>query len=92
MNAIDLIILILATWRISHLFVEEEGFLGIGERTRRLANLWSVTSEMFSCVWCLSVWVGILFTLVYAQGGILLLLPFALSGGAILLHLAQSKV
>jgi hypothetical protein len=87
MNAIELLILILATWRISHLFVHEDGFLHIAEYTRRLANLTTITGELFACVWCLSVWVGALFTVVWAMGGLVYLIPFSLSAGAILIQL-----
>jgi len=86
MNAFELIILILATWRVSHLLVYEDGFLNLADYTRRLANLTTHTGELFACVYCLSVWVGIVFALIWYAGGLVFLIPLALSGGAILLH------
>jgi hypothetical protein len=40
--------------------------------------------KLFECFWCLSVWVATGVTLVIALGGWWILLPLALSGGAIL--------
>jgi hypothetical protein len=40
--------------------------------------------KLFECYWCLSVWVGILVTVIVVIDLWWLLLPFALSGGAIL--------
>lgn len=60
-------ILSLATWRISHMLIYEDGPFDIFERVRRLGLPISVNPNsvkyfiyrLFSCVYCMSVWVSI---------------------------------
>lgn len=94
-----LIVLILATWRISSLFVNEDGPFGLfsfirygvgvkyDEHSQPYSN--NVIGSLLSCVWCFSFWVGLVLTLGYSQypnPTILVCLPFALSAGAILVN------
>lgn len=92
-----LIILILATWRISSLFVNEDGPFDmfarlralVGIRYNELSNAYStnVLAGLFNCLWCFSVWVGLALMISYSQypnQTILVCLPFALSAGAIM--------
>lgn len=49
----------------------------------------NVIAEAFTCVWCLSVWIGIILTVLYyfyPNELIWLALPFGLSGGAIIVN------
>lgn len=92
-----LIVLILATWRLSTMLVNEEGpylmfvkmrrWLGVryDENSQRVAD--TEIGKAFNCEWCLSVWIGVLWTLLAWAWPVTLwvALPFALSGGAILL-------
>lgn len=53
----------LATWRVSSLITRETGPFRIFERVRTRAGVYEVgeisgLAELFSCVWCMSVWVG----------------------------------
>ncbi len=92
------LILALATWRITSLLVNEYGpfnllermryWLGVryDEDLRRIGT--NVVAEAFTCVWCLSVWVGLVLSVaLYAMPvlSVWLLLPFALSAGAIVI-------
>lgn len=92
------LILTLATWRITSLLVNEYGPFNLLERLRyRLGVRYdedlrrigtNVVSEAFTCVWCLSVWVGLVLSVaLYAMPvwSVWLLLPFALSAGAIVI-------
>lgn len=98
MDTIQLLILILATWRASSLLVYEDGPYLVLERLRgRLGVVYdersqrSGTNELaraLTCLWCVSVWVGALWAAAFVlwQGTIWLALPFALSGGAVLVE------
>lgn len=72
-HALDLLVIGLATWRISKILVDEEGpfkvfhhlriFISKGLPTGNqfIETLWG----LFSCVWCMSVWVGFLLALTW---------------------------
>jgi len=96
----ELIVLALATWRVSSLLVNEPGPFRIFIRLREWTGIThdeddevemipdGFFSDLLSCVWCTSVWVGIFWTLMYLldQRLVYLALPFALSAAAIILH------
>jgi hypothetical protein len=76
------IVIGMAVWRITVMFNEEPGPWNVFGRIRN----WSTGSEelyiLLTCSWCLSVWVGLLFTILYmlnARVAFLLALPFAYS-------------
>lgn len=96
---VELLILVLATWRITSLVVEESGPWFIFERFRHLVgvrvdktypNLKYGRNEFargLLCFYCSSLWVGVLLSLLYildSSSVVVLLLPFSLSGGSIL--------
>lgn len=98
MNGVQLVVLALAVWRASSLLVQEEGPFEIFARFRyRIGVRYTKTNvaignnelaKLFTCVWCLSVWIGALAALAWwlAPGPVsLCALPFALSAGAILI-------
>lgn len=70
MTFIQFIILGLAVWRISSLFVNESGPLSLFQRIRELAGIQhdpdgvpyqypdNFFAELLSCIWCTSIWVG----------------------------------
>jgi hypothetical protein len=90
-----LVVWMLATWRISSIITREE----IGKPLRSLVGITSMrtaTGEeyneipdtffgyLFSCLWCMSVWVSILLIVPVLKFPPVLL-PFAASAGAILI-------
>jgi hypothetical protein len=81
-----LLIDILATWRVTHLFAVESGPSDVIGKMRRLAGT-GMLGELVSCFYCLSVWVAAPFAYLLADNWKyrLLLWP-ALSAGAILLE------
>jgi hypothetical protein len=96
----ELLVYALAVFRLSILFVREEGPLHIFRRIRELAGIThdddgnvviipdTFRAGILSCVWCFSVWAGIAVTVLWLllpSASLLLTLPFALSGVAILL-------
>ena len=96
MNIDYLIVGVLATYRMTSLLQREAGpfdmFVWIRERFGVVHDhlgfphgypdtLWG---KLFECYWCLSVWVGIVCSVMLLTGLWWMLLPFALSGGAIL--------
>lgn len=56
----DLLILSLATWRISSLLVHEDGPYAVFRRGREFMerNGLELFWQLFQCVWCTSVWIG----------------------------------
>jgi hypothetical protein len=82
------ILFALATWRVSNMIVNEDGPFLIFNRLRARVEL---RTDLFSCVWCASIWVGLFFTAVYhvwASGlpdWTFVVLPFAFSAVACLL-------
>lgn len=82
----------LATWRLSSLLLYESGPLGVFMHLRSLAAQTSFTTQLFSCMYCMSVWVGLLCAVLLVTDWWLSLLPFALSAVAILVDICCSKV
>ncbi len=86
-----LLIVSLATWRLACLLHAEDGPWAIFDRLRYWAGTYRepqpFLGQLLGCFWCLSVWIGLLCGLIgyYAWP---VLLPFALSGAAILLDAA----
>lgn len=88
MSTIDaptLIVYALAVWRLSHLLVDEMGPLGMFDLIRRAANKLRLDGA-FSCVWCMSVWVGALMVLAHA------IAPLAAFYGALILALSAGAI
>lgn len=97
----QLIIYALATWRISSLFVAETGPGRVFLHIRELFGIQHddngkvvlipeiFFAELLSCVWCFSLWVGIVITILHAilpDLACFILLPFALSSLSIFLN------
>jgi len=85
------LILALAAWRLASLVANENGPWRMFKRIRQRAEQWCDQykfcrelglSELVTCEWCNSVWIGIGLTLLYLWKGetiFYLSLPFALS-------------
>lgn len=81
-----LVIGILATWRLTHLIVAEDGPWNVVARLRQSAGA-GIVGEMMDCFNCTSLWVALPFAIWLRSdwiGGAVTWL--ALSGGAILLE------
>ncbi|MEA2559438.1 MAG: hypothetical protein QOH06_942 [Acidobacteriota bacterium] len=88
MSFFDLVLGVLAVWRITHLLSAEDGPGDILVRLRRSAGdgFWG---QLLDCFYCLSLWTAVPFALLLAEGwreGLLSWLAF--SAGAILLERA----
>lgn len=79
-----LIVAALATWRLSSLMLYETGPFDVFTHVRTFANHRLFTAELFSCVYCLSVWIGAVCALILLTDYWWLLIPFALSAVAIM--------
>lgn len=106
MRDIDIVYLlvgILATYRLTSLLHREAGpfnmFVWVRERFGIIHDVLgfphgypdTMFGKLFECFWCLSVWSGTGVAVVLLLGGWWILLPFALSGGAILCVEAAEK-
>lgn len=99
MSALELFAGILATWRVSSLIAREEGpwevltrlrYL-LGERYNERSQPYGTTmiSKLAGCIWCNSIWVGLLVVLIYELSPTAYLwvtMPLSLSAGAIALE------
>ena len=83
---IFLFILPVVAWRITHLLIEEDGPFNIFYRFRTFTNGTKFLKEIFTCFYCLSVWVGLFLSLILLPIEFALLGCFYLSGAAILLE------
>lgn len=63
---ITILIMALAGWRLVSLLIHEDGPFDIFKRFRSLIPKEGFFNKLFSCVDCLSVWVGAIFYWVYA--------------------------
>jgi hypothetical protein len=84
MDIITLLILSLATWRVSSLFVVEDGPFKMFAKLRGKITLFG----LLSCLWCLSVWVGAAVIAAWyfvPFWTVILCAPFAVSGAAIMI-------
>ena len=85
----DYLILALSTWRISSLLTNqsERGPFAVLDRLHSWAgNNNSEVAQALSCLWCASIWVGLVVTTAYYFAPEIvrwILLPFALSAMAI---------
>lgn len=85
-----------ATWRIAHMFINENGPFAMFLRLRRALGVTydidgyvvSWKYEITTCIWCLSVWVGLVVALLLLLNPAVFMwffLPFVFSGFAGLL-------
>lgn len=63
MTWLDFVLLSLATWRLSSLITHEDGPFSMFEWIRRKAGVvhgreLTGLATLFSCVWCMSIWIG----------------------------------
>jgi len=102
----NLLVYVLAVWRIATLFVNEAGPYGIFMRLRGWAGIRhddggraveipdNFSAQLFSCVWCFSIWVGFfltIFWMISPEWSLKFSVPFALSGGAVLIEVLRTR-
>jgi hypothetical protein len=81
----------LAIWRITHLFVNEDGPWDASLRLRRALN-GTFAGNLFSCFYCLSIWIAAPFAFFCAATRVeRIVCWWALSGAAILLERATGE-
>lgn len=86
----DVLILIFATWRISSLITYEAGPYDVFQRLRDATG--GEIAKGLECLWCNSIWVGIILTGVYMTLPTWVLTPLAISSGAILLETFRGRL
>ena len=77
---LDLIIMAIATWRLSHMLTKEEGPYGVFLIARKKLG------GALNCIYCLSVWVGMFCTALWYFNLMLIIYPLAISGLAMMLR------
>lgn len=95
----NLVVYGLAVWRIASLFVREEGPAHIFRKVREAAGIVhddqgvvaiipdTFRAQALSCVWCLSIWIGAVWTvfwLMSPEWSLKFAVPFALSAVAVI--------
>jgi hypothetical protein len=87
-SGVPLVVALLATWRLTHLIVAEDGPWNIVARLRQRAGA-GVLGQMMDCFNCTSMWVALPIVFWISDDWIVRLVAWpALSGGAILLERA----
>lgn len=81
-----LIICGLATWRLCHLLMVEDGPWDVFVHVRNWAAPHSFWSQLIGCVYCLSIWVGVGVLVIYITPVRIALLIQAYSAIAILVE------
>lgn len=97
-DGVALVVLALATWRLTHLVVSEGGPFAIFEHLRRLAGAEEPgelvgLALLFSCVWCFSVWAAALLYIIWrwVPYGEVPLWILAASGGSLVASLYERQ-
>ena len=101
----SLIILCLATWRLSVLIMDDEGPYGVLERMRHVFGIrYNEYSQRYGlntwaqgllCTYCNTVWIGLILAIVYLISppvAVAIGLPFALSAFAIIVGKVVDKI
>ena len=100
----DFVILALATWRVSSLLAHESGPFDMFAKLRSAVgvevdglgrNGTGMLSNLIICVWCTSVWIGMLAVLFYhflPVATVAVACIFAISAGAILVEETLDKL
>ncbi len=96
-NILEFLIIALGTWRLSSLLADEDGPFTIFGRLRHAVGVrydersqrygTNELAKMVMCLWCNSIWLGVVATaLYYWQASLTLLMcfPFAISAFAII--------
>lgn len=92
MDLYNLVLGILAVWRVTHLLQAEDGPWDVVVHLRRRAGA-GFWGQLLDCFYCLSVWAAAPFAVYVGHGlGDGIVLWLALSGGAILLERATAAV
>ena len=97
LSPLELAILILATWRLAYMLLYDDGPFDVFIAIRK-AGAWIGFSEVFGCIYCMSVWIAafhlalVMLALPPDIVGIVWLYLYwtAISGGASLAHRATS--
>lgn len=83
MNPFDLLLLTLATWRLSYMLAKEHGPYDLLTTLRGRFAL----GGLMTCQYCLSVWCALLlYALLYHTALAWVVYALAIAGGAMLLH------
>lgn len=77
-------IIALAAWRLSSLIARESGPNGVLDEWRD--RLPDNVRDGVECIWCNSVWIGVLATVIYVAGLWYVTLPLSVSAVVILLE------
>lgn len=89
LDAVTLLATVLATWRVTHLIVAEDGPWNLVTRVRQWAGAGAL-GQLMDCFYCASLWVAAPFALwLHDDWGVRLVGWLALSGGAVVLERCQ---
>jgi hypothetical protein len=86
LSFVELLVAVLAVWRVTHLFWGEDGPFDLFVRLRRLAGE-SVGGRLLDCFYCLSLWVAVPMALWLETGWLeRAVVWLGIAGGAVLLQ------
>lgn len=82
MSLLDFALVLLATFYVSYVMTQTKGPFGVFSGLRRLLPLGGLTE----CIYCLSLWVALLFCLIVLVNLSIIIYPFAAAGAAMLVY------
>lgn len=105
-SALDFCVLALATWRLAHFLVVEEGPFGVARWLRERAGIEhdpdsrqpvgypaNTVAQALGCVWCLSFWTAVPMLALWTWGpGLIPVLVLALSGAAVVIEVTVGRL
>lgn len=80
----ELLVLVLATWRVAHMVAREEGPFALFERLRATSDPHTTLGRGIRCPLCVGAWAAACTTVLYYVGGMagwVLLVALAVAGG-----------
>jgi Protein of unknown function (DUF1360) len=85
------LVLVIVTWRLTHLISAEDGPFDLIIKIRKLAGN-SFFGKLMDCFYCLSIWMGLLAAFYVSRGAIeIIILCLYYSGASILLEKITNK-
>lgn len=93
---VRLIVAALATWRLSSLLLYEEGPFEVFMRLRSAVDAPGLGHAqlrvLFGCIYCMSVWTGLLCAMLMMSDLWVAMLPFALSAVAVMVDKCSAQL
>ena len=79
MQHVDFLLVSLASWYLAYVIAQLDGPFAVFTWLK-------AKGKLFTCIYCLAIWIAVIWYLVYLSPARALVYPFALAGGALVIH------